>query len=148
MAATVSVETGGLFQPIKELGSDNYFIRNYWDNIQVRNELGNLTAADAINFCGKGFIQLSGRNNVTKFAQSMNDMSILANPNKLLEPQLSAKSAAWFWVTHGLSTICLQLKTVAPQYHRSILIEVRRRVNGGINGLLQFLQALKILQIE
>lgn len=52
-------------QPIKEYGNDAYFTRLYWDNVKTRKQLGNIEPADGAKFCGRGFVQLTGRRNYT-----------------------------------------------------------------------------------
>lgn len=56
-------------QPIKERGGNAYFIKMYWTNQKKAKELGNLSAQDAIDFCGKGKPQLTGRGNYTKMGK-------------------------------------------------------------------------------
>lgn len=56
-------------QPIKEYGGDAYFVRRYWDNKKLAKELGNLSAQDAIDFCGKGKPMITGRANYTKMGK-------------------------------------------------------------------------------
>jgi len=66
MLATIYHETAKTMQPISEYGSDEYF-REHYDN---RADLGNGPAAggevgDGVRFHGRGFVQLTGRNNYT-----------------------------------------------------------------------------------
>lgn len=62
-------ETARTMQPIKEFGSDAYFVRKYWDNKKLAKELGNLSAQDAIDMCGKGKPMLTGRANYTRMGK-------------------------------------------------------------------------------
>lgn len=147
MAATIKIETASTFKPIKEYGSQNYFVRNYWDNIKIRKMLGNIMQSDAYNFCGRGFIQLTGRANVTKFANAIHMPDIIQHPDKLNTPHIAAQAAVWYWKNHGLIPLCLQLQKIKPEHKGTLLMEIRRRVNGGLNGFAEFLAATKVLEI-
>lgn len=61
--ATTGHETAWTFEPIEERGGRAYFVRLYWTNQRKARELGNLSAQDAVDFNGKGDVQLTGRNN-------------------------------------------------------------------------------------
>lgn len=145
VCATVKVETASTFEPIKEYGSPNYLVNNYYKNTLIRKQLGNLSAQDAIAYCGRGFIQLTGRNNYHNFSTHIKHPEIMMHPDMLCEPGYAAKALAWYWQTRGLVQLCQQLKTAKPQYHRALLIEIRRKVNGGLNGLDEFLDSVALL---
>lgn len=61
--ATVKHETAGTFMPIPERGGEAYFIRRYGPETPVGKTLGNLSRGDAVDFAGKGYVQITGRNN-------------------------------------------------------------------------------------
>lgn len=90
MLATTFYETAYTMQPIKEYGSREYFIRRYWDNVKIRKELGNLTPNDAVDFCGKGYVQLTGRRNYAKMGNILG-IDLLAEPNKAMDPEIAVK---------------------------------------------------------
>jgi putative chitinase len=62
-------EGGTTMQPIKEIGGNEYYVRLYWTNRRKAKQLGNLSAQDAIDFCGKGKPQITGRFNYTKMGK-------------------------------------------------------------------------------
>ncbi|OBZ93765.1 chitinase [Pararhizobium polonicum] len=73
--ATAHHETGRVFQPIKEWGGDKYFHNNY--DIQgnrpaVARMLGNTVPGDGVKYCGRGFVQLTGRRNYTDWSKRLN----------------------------------------------------------------------------
>lgn len=69
--ATAWHETAFTFKPIKEYGGNDYFVKRYWTNVSVRNDLGNKSKEDAINFAGSGLVQLTGRNNYTRATKEL-----------------------------------------------------------------------------
>lgn len=71
------------FHPIVERGGWNYIIKKYWYNSKVRRWLGNKSPNDAWTFRGRGFVQLTGRDNYKKY-------NIEDTPNKALEIKTSA----------------------------------------------------------
>ena len=82
MLATTYHETAFTMQAVKEYGSDQYFVKRYWENKKIAAELGNRSAQDAIDFCGKGFVQLTGRYNYKK-------MGPLVSADLVKEPHLA-----------------------------------------------------------
>lgn len=77
-------------QPIKEIGSDSYFIAKYWTNKRLAKELGNLCAQDAINFCGKGKPQLTGRGNYTKMSKLVG-YDLVNNPDLMFDLKIATE---------------------------------------------------------
>lgn len=71
------------FFPIEERGSNDYFIKRYWNNTRVRKWLGNKTPQDAIDFSGKGLAQVTGRFHFER-------LGIQNKPWKLLDVKFSA----------------------------------------------------------
>lgn len=74
LLATVKHETADTFQPIYERGSKAYF--NKYDG---RTSLGNNQPGDGYRFRGRGYVQITGRKNYTKFG-------VADNPDAALEP--------------------------------------------------------------
>jgi len=148
VVATVLLETAGTFAPIREYGENDYFIRHYWLNPNVRKMLGNQSEHDAYDYCGRGFIQLTGRANYEKAGGALN-LPLLSQPQLLLQPEPSARACAWFWNTHGLPELIAQVGKYkdAPSRER-VWRMVRMRVNGGTNGLLSFLSHLEALGVK
>lgn len=77
--ASIRHETAHTYEPISERGSAAY-LSKYWTNASIRRSLGNTEPADAQRYKGRGFIQITGRSNYTRFG-------IADNPDKALEAQ-------------------------------------------------------------
>ncbi len=93
------------------------------------NRMGNGTEAsgDGYKFRGRGYIQLTGKDNYTAFDKSVPE-DILANPD-LVASKYPLMSAAWFFNTNKLWTICDRGADDAT------VTAVTKSVNGGTIGL-------------
>ncbi len=109
-------ESGG-FKWVREFASGTAY--------EGREDLGNTQKGDGVKFKGRGYIQLTGRANYTKFKGSIKD-DIIKNPI-LVEQAYVAQSAAWFWKTRDFNSI-------ANDDTVDTLKRVTKRVNGGYNG--------------
>jgi putative chitinase len=85
---------------------------------------GDEASGDGYRFCGRGLIQLTGRDNYTKFAQAL-DMSIDDTVAYLETPNGALVSAAWFWDNNKLNQYC----------DRDDFVTLTKRINGGTIGL-------------
>jgi len=84
-------------------------------------------SGDGSKFCGRGYIQLTGKDNYTAFGKSINeDMS--ANPDKVAS-SYALLSAAWFFNKNGLHKMADGGATDA------VVTSITKRVNGGTIGL-------------
>lgn len=89
-----------------------------------RADLGNTQPGDGFRYRGRGLIQVTGRSNYAAAAMDM-DIDCLDNPDLLLTSQNAARSAGWFWKSHGLNEIA----------DTGDFIHCTKIINGGINGL-------------
>ena len=117
-AATIMVETGS-FQPINEEGGPDYFTRLY----EHRADLGNVRPGDGALFHGRGFVQITGRDNYRVFGQKLG-LDLENNPDLALDPTVASRVLALFFRTHGVAA------HAGLQDWRG----VRHSVNGGFNG--------------
>lgn len=84
---------------------------------------GDEASGDGYRYRGRGLIQLTGRDNY-RLAGSALHLALIERPELLLQPDVAARSAAWFWFSHG----CNQLADAGD------FLGVTRRINGGTNG--------------
>ena len=98
-------------------------------NIVYANRMGNGNQAsgEGYKFRGRGFIQLTGKDNYTAFDKSVED-DILANP-ELVATKYPLLSAAWFFHKNGLHKIADEGATDV------VVTKLTKRVNGGTIGL-------------
>jgi len=98
-------------------------------NIVYANRMGNGNQAsgEGYKFRGRGFIQLTGKDNYTSFDKVVED-DIVANP-ELVSTKYPLLSAAWFFHKNGLHKIADEGATDA------VVTKVTKRVNGGTIGL-------------
>ena len=82
---------------------------------------------DGFKFRGRGYIQLTGKDNYTAFDKTVPE-DILANPD-LVATKYALQSAAWFFNKNGLWTIC------DKGADQGTVTAVTKRVNGGTIGL-------------
>jgi putative chitinase len=82
---------------------------------------------DGFKFRGRGYIQLTGKDNYTQFDRTVPE-DILANPD-LVSGKYALMSAAWFFDKNKLWAICDKGSDQAT------ITAVTKRVNGGTIGL-------------
>jgi putative chitinase len=101
------------------------------------NRMGNGTEAsgDGYKFRGRGYIQLTGKDNYTAFGKSIGiDMTV--NPD-LVASQYALLSAAWFFTKNGLHKMADGGATDA------VVTSITKRVNGGTIGLADRIKHFK-----
>lgn len=108
----------GQFVYVREIASGSAY--------EGREDLGNTHAGDGVRYKGRGLIQVTGHDNYIDCGHALG-LDLLANPELLETPENAARSAAWFWRTHGLN----ELADAGDQR------AVCKRVNGSYNGLAE-----------
>ena len=95
-------------------------------NRAYANRMGNgpEDSGDGWKFCGRGLIQLTGKSNYTRFAESL-DIGLDEASEFLLTFEGCVQSAAWFWEANNLNDLADSgdIKTMT------------KRINGGFLGL-------------
>ena len=101
------------------------------------NRMGNgpESSGEGAKFCGRGYIQLTGKENYTAFGKSINE-DILSNPDKVAS-DYALLSAAWFFNKNGLHKMADEGAT------DTVVTKITKRVNGGTIGLADRIKHFK-----
>ena len=78
------------------------------------------------NYRGRGFIQITGKDNYTKCGKSIG-VDLIANPAYLETIEGAMMSAKWFWEVNNLNEWADK-----PDF-----VTLTKRINGGVNGLME-----------
>jgi putative chitinase len=85
---------------------------------------GDEHSGDGYKFRGRGFIQLTGRDNYTKCGHAIG-VDLVDNPDYLLSPKGALQSAIWFWNANNLNTLA----------DSDDILHITKKINGGTIGL-------------
>jgi putative chitinase len=96
---------------------------------------GDEASGDGAKYCGRGFIQLTGKTNYQSFFKSIG-ADINTDPT-LVATQYPLASAAWFFNKNGLHKIADGGATDA------VVTSITKRVNGGTIGLADRIKHFK-----
>jgi putative chitinase len=104
------------------------------------NRMGNNNeqSGDGFRYCGRGLIQLTGKENYTKYAQS-SGLTVEKAVEQLSTIEGCVQSACWFWKSNNLNQWA----------DKGDILTLTKRINGGTIGLddriKHYNHALKIL---
>jgi len=85
---------------------------------------GNEQSGEGWKYRGRGFIQITGKENYFRLANDT-DIDCLKNPDLLMEEANAMISACWFWKTRNINALA----------DADNIKGVTRAINGGLNGL-------------
>ncbi len=85
---------------------------------------GDEESGDGFKFRGRGLIQLTGRDNYTRFSEALG-ISLDETVSYLETPNGAVVSAGWFWDNNKLNSYC----------DKDDFIGLTKRINGGTIGL-------------
>jgi len=85
---------------------------------------GDESSGDGFRYCGRGLIQLTGKNNYMAFAESI-ETPVEEIPEFLGTFEGAVQSACWFWETNNLNQWADQ----------GDILTLTKRINGGTIGL-------------
>ena len=129
--ATVVTEVGPNFRPIREYGRRPYFSHMY----DGRRDLGNTRPGDGARYYGRGYIQLTGRANYRAYGKRLG-VDLEKRPGMALRTDVGARVLADYFKEHG----------VADSARRGQWRDVRRKVNGGLNGWTRYKRVVSSLE--
>ena len=116
--AQIGHESGRLLY-VKELWGPTPAQERY----EGRMSLGNTETGDGFRFRGRGLIQVTGRSNYRDAGKALG-LDLEAHPELLEQPVNAARSAAWFWESHGLNELA----------DAAFFDRITKTINGGFNG--------------
>jgi len=96
---------------------------------------GSEASGDGYKFRGRGYIQLTGRDNYTQFGKAIGE-DIASNPD-VVSSKYALLSAAWFWSKNGLN------KLADGGAGDTVVTSITKRVNGGTIGLADRIKHFK-----
>ena len=96
---------------------------------------GSEASGDGYKFRGRGYIQLTGRDNYTQFGKAIGE-DITSNPDAV-SSKYALLSAAWFWSKNGLNKLADGGST------DTTVTSITKRVNGGTIGLADRIKHFK-----
>jgi putative chitinase len=117
--AQIGHESGGLHWTTEIWGPS--IAQSHYEG---RRDLGNTEPGDGFRFKGRGLIQTTGRANYEATGAALG-VDLLMAPETLAEPGYAARSAAWYWKTHGLNELA----------DLGAFTLITRRINGGLTGI-------------
>jgi putative chitinase len=113
------------FQYLSELGGKNYFKKyDIKHNPRKAKELGNTQPGDGYKYRGRGFIQLTGRDNYRRAGKELG-LPLEENPELVERPDIAAKTAIWYWNR--------RVKPKVRDYSDTTL--ATKPINSGLKGL-------------
>lgn len=101
---------------------------------------GDEASGDGFKFRGRGYIQLTGKDNYKAFSNFIGE-DCVANPD-LVSDKYPLVSAAWFFDKNNLWTLC------DNGAGDDVVTAVTKRVNGGTHGILDRISKFKLFNGE
>jgi predicted chitinase len=115
--AQCSHESGG-FRYLSEIWGPTAAQRSY------DGRMGNNQPGDGYRYRGRGYIQLTGKNNYSQAGRDLG-LDLVKNPDQAATPDIGAQTSVWFWKTN-----------VQPRVSNwDDVNTITKIVNGGYNGL-------------
>jgi len=99
-------------------------------NHTYANRMGNGDGAsgEGWKYRGRGFIQLTGKNNYTAFAEAVRRPNIVSNPDPV-STEYAFAAAQWFFEANGL------IEIAKSSVNSATIKIITKRINGGYHGI-------------
>jgi putative chitinase len=97
-----------------------------------QNGNGNEASGEGWKYRGRGFIQITGKENYFRLANDT-DLDCFKNPDLLLEEANAMISALWYW----------NLKELNKLADKNDIVSITKKINGGLNGIEHRKELLK-----
>lgn len=126
------------FTSMEERGTPAYFTKKYDPKYAPKTAriLGNTEVGDGERYKGRGFIQLTGRDNYTRAGQALN-LPLADNPQLAARPDVAAVVAVWYWKNRVASKV--------KNFHNTK--QVTRAINPAGKGLQSRKDQFKTYQV-
>jgi hypothetical protein len=129
MLATVHHETDRSFRPIREYGGPAYFTRRYdvlGENPERARRHGNTEPGDGPRYCGRGFVQLTWKDNYHKLGEVVG-IDLVAAPDRALELPVATRI-----LFHGMIAGSFTGKRLGDYFDGPVAdwVDARRIING------------------
>lgn len=134
LLSTIWVECLWRVAPVDEVGTYDYFERNYGYQTAVGRVLGNLYPGDGARYKARGY-GITGRANYRHMASVFN-APLLEQPEELDDPTLAAGTMVVYAAERGM----------LEQARAGNWEQVRRTYNGGLNGYDWFILGVNTLR--
>jgi putative chitinase len=85
---------------------------------------GDEASGDGFRYCGRGLIQLTGKDNYAACSMDLQE-DLISDPTYLETPEGACRSAAWFWWKNNLNSYA----------DAGDIVGMTKRINGGTIGL-------------
>lgn len=156
--ATAYHETATTMLPVKEYGGDRYFFDMYdpqGRRPKVAKALGNTQPGDGVRFCGRGYVQLTGRRNYALAGEKLG-VDLVSNPELARDPEIAAK-VMFIGMEEGWFTGLTLDRTIDNEIdgdEYEDFVQARRIINGTDKAAKiakeadAFLKALKVSTIK
>ena len=114
------------FTRMEEIGSPAYFAKKYDPRHAPKTAkiLGNTEVGDGERYRGRGYIQLTGRDNYRRAGQALG-LPLEANPDLAARPDVAAVVAVWYWKNRVANRV--------KNFHNTK--QVTRAINPATKGL-------------
>ena len=89
-----------------------------------RKDLGNTQPGDGKKYSGRGYFQVTGRYNYTKYSKVLR-VDLVNHPELAKKPDIAAKIAGEYWKDKGLNSFA----------DKDDIINITKRINGGSIGI-------------